>query len=492
MERKVTFTLVRHVVQRVPLMLKAMALHILRLSPTGGKQDLRLELTVNFIRSFFNFSASSLQMQKGGMRDPGKKGYMWISAVEMPAPPEDDVLHALQKAIKYHMEGSETYDVPKVRAVEAEWTGYRKGAHAKTPLPEISEEAKYERLMEDVDDDLTILYFHGGAYHMMDPCTHRGVTTKLAQLTGGRCFSVRYRLAPQNPFPAALLDALVAYLSLLSPPKGSFHDPVPANKIVIAGDSAGGGLSLALLQTLLTLHHISTSLTIRFHGKDVHVPLPGGVAVSSPYCDITRSFPSTYRNSKYDYIIPPPQAPGSLYTPYPFPPDETWPTNPPRVEFYANANMLAHPFVSPVTSPKDLWKDTPPVFITIGEESLEDEGIYLSRTIHRAGGTVVLHRYEAKPHCFALVVPTSKAAKVCFQHWADFCTYAAQGQVQRTGKALFFDHTTCQVERKDLDGLGELSEEEVRMKVVEGKNWRLEGENELVMRWKQTRERARL
>ncbi|KAI1933665.1 hypothetical protein LOZ65_000301 [Ophidiomyces ophidiicola] len=492
MGRKITLNLIQQLVQRLPMVLKTAVLNILRLSPTEGKQDLRLEVIVGVIRSFFNFNVSSLRMQRGSLRDPGKKGYMWIAAVETPKPPEDDVLHALQKAIKYHMEGSETYDVPEVRAVQAEWTGFRKGANAKTPQPDISEQAKYERLMEDVDQDTTILYFHGGAYHLMDPCSHREVTTKLAELTGSRCFSVRYRLAPQNPFPAALLDALVAYLSLLSPPEGAVHMPVPANKIVISGDSAGAGLSLALLQTLLTLRRINPTCTVRFHGKDVPVELPAGVALSSPFCDVTRSLPSSFRNAKFDYIIPPPQEPGELYTPYPFPPDSTWPSSPPRVEFYANANMLAHPFVSPLTAPKNLFTETPPVFITLGEEALEDDGIYMARNIHRAGGTVVLERFEAKPHCFALILPDSKAGKRCYQSWAEFCTYAAQGQVQKTGKALFLDHTTDHVERKDLATLGELTEEEVQSRLVEGKNWRVEGENQLVLQWKQRLDRAKI
>lgn len=317
----------------------------------------------------------------------------------------------------------------------------------------------------------------------MDPCTHREATTKLAKLTGGRCFSVRYRLAPQNPFPAGLLDALVAYLSLISPPPGALHDPVPANKIVMSGDSAGGGLSLGLLLTLLTIRQMSPNPTIRFHGKDVPIELPAGLALCSPYCDVTRSFPSTYRNAKFDYIIPPPQVPGSMYTPYPFKSDSSWPTNPPRVEFYANANMLAHPFVSPITAPKEIWKDAPPIFINVGEESLEDEALYLSRNIHRAGGTVVLERFEAKPHCFALIMPGTKAGRLCLKSWGEFMTYAAQGQLKKTGKALFIDHTACHVERRDLDTIGDLDEEEVYRLVIEGKNWRMEGEKDLLMKF---------
>lgn len=88
---------------------------------------------------------------------------MWISNVTVPKP-EDDVLEALVKAIRHRGEGGETFDMPDVRAVEAEWTGYRKGASEDTPIPDISDADKYERLMEDVDDDMTIFYAHGGAY----------------------------------------------------------------------------------------------------------------------------------------------------------------------------------------------------------------------------------------------------------------------------------------------------------------------------------------
>lgn len=85
---------------------------------------------------------------------------------------------------------------------------------------------------------MTVLYFHGQSYYMSDPVAYRSTTSKLAKGTGGRVLSVRYRLSPQHPFPAALLDAFVAYLSLLSPPPGSCHDAIPSRDIVLAGDSA--------------------------------------------------------------------------------------------------------------------------------------------------------------------------------------------------------------------------------------------------------------
>ena len=70
----------------------------------------------------------------------------------------------------------------------------------------------------------------------MDPATHRPLTKLIAKLTGGRVYSVRYRLAPQNPFPSALLDALVSYFTLLYPPPGAVHDAVASENIVFGGD----------------------------------------------------------------------------------------------------------------------------------------------------------------------------------------------------------------------------------------------------------------
>jgi acetyl esterase/lipase len=265
---------------------------------------------------------------------------------------------------------------------------------------------------------------------------------------------------------------------------------VPANKIVFAGDSAGGGLSLALLQTLLTLRRINPNRTIRFHGKDVPIELPAGLALNSPWCDVTRSLPSTFENAAYDYLIPPPQEPGTVYAPIPFPTDGIWPSSPPRVDMYANASALAHPLVSPLAGPKEIWRDTPPIFIAVGQESLEDDSIYLSRKIHRVGGTVVLHRFDGMPHCFALMVRGTAVSRRCFGAWAEFCVDAVHDRVQRTGSAEYVHHSGAHCEKKSLEELGKLSDEEVEKIVKAGKDWRFQGEMELVDKW--TKERAKL
>jgi hypothetical protein len=155
--------ILRAMLPRVPLVLKTAVLNSLSLSPTSGKQDLRTELTVNIIRSFINFSLPVSKQQKGSLRDPGIKGPMWVSKVALPKP-EVQVRDALIKVIDGFKEGNETYDLPRLIDVEAEWTGHRAGADGKSTLPHISEEEKYKKLMDDTTEDMTILYFHGGAF----------------------------------------------------------------------------------------------------------------------------------------------------------------------------------------------------------------------------------------------------------------------------------------------------------------------------------------
>jgi len=226
---------------QVPLIARVALLHILRWSEQAKYIDLRTALTVAVLRSFLTpekpLSVTGTQRFLG--RDPGIKGRIWVSKYTAPAPEGTSIRDALVKVIEtLRLPSAARTEVrlPEIAPVEAEWTGYRDGAADDAKLPQISEEDKYHRLMEECTSSVTVLYFHGGAYWLMDPATHRPTTKKLAKLSGGRCYSVRYRLAPQNPFPAALLDALSSYLTLLFPPPGAFHEPVLPGEIVVAGD----------------------------------------------------------------------------------------------------------------------------------------------------------------------------------------------------------------------------------------------------------------
>lgn len=160
---KARLALLKAILARVPLVLKTLLLHGAQMSPVKGKQDLRTELTVAVIRSFLRTSAPLGKTQRDGIRDPGVKGPMWISKVTLPQP-EVDVRDAVLHAIETLKTGNETYDIPEALPVEGEWTGYRAGVGKHTAEPDLSEAEKYAKLREESPSDMTILYFHGGAY----------------------------------------------------------------------------------------------------------------------------------------------------------------------------------------------------------------------------------------------------------------------------------------------------------------------------------------
>ncbi|CAB4420739.1 unnamed protein product [Rhizophagus irregularis] len=135
----------------------------------------------------------------------------------------------------------------------------------------------------------TILYLHGGGYFFFTKETYNSITSSLAKIANARVLVINYRLAPQNQFPAALHDALAAYLYLLNPPKDAGFEPLNPKNIVIAGDSAGGGLSLAL------------GLAIR-DARDTGLPSCAGIIGLSPWVDLTASTPSILDDECADYL----------------------------------------------------------------------------------------------------------------------------------------------------------------------------------------------
>ncbi|KAJ5135586.1 Alpha/beta hydrolase fold-3 [Penicillium bovifimosum] len=476
---------------RIPLILKTVLLHTAQMSPASGKQDLRTELTVAVIRSFMGGNTALGKVQSRGLKDPGVKGPMWISKVTLPQP-EDAVRDAVLRAIEDHKTGDETYDIPDTAAVEGEWTGYRAGVGKKTPEPDLSEEEKYHKMREESPSDMTILYFHGGAYFLLDPISHRAPVAHLSHLTGAPVFSVRYRLAPQNPFPAALVDALTAYLSLLHPPPGSLHKAIPANKIIFAGDSAGGNLALALLQTLLTLDRASH--TIPFHGQEIPIELPAGVATISPWCDVTRSMPSIANNAYLDYLEAPqvPSDDPAVKVPlhqYPFAADEIWPSTPPRADIFCTASVMRHPLVSPLAAPAELWKKAPPVSISTGEEGLTDEDLILARRLHGAGVPVVAEMFEGMPHCHGIMFMDTPASHRFFEGFAGFCRDAVAGRVVATGNLKWIGFKLRETKEIPLEKACETTDEEVEARMERIAVWKLEGERELL---KEYREKAKL
>ncbi|RDW72034.1 hypothetical protein BP5796_08068 [Coleophoma crateriformis] len=456
--------IVRALLPKVPLIAKTALCHTLGVSEHSKHWDLRTEVAINVLRSFIDGSTKPSPIsktQKMLNKDPGVKGRLWVATAGLKRPAEYDIRKALCEAIEQMKEpGAQPggYTIPELQDVEAEWTGYRAGATKSSAPPRIPEAEKYKEMMREVSSPVTILYFHGGAFYLMDPSSHRPTTKKLAKITKGRVLSVRYRLAPQNPFPAALLDALVAYLNLLYPGPGSFHDAVEPKNIVFGGDSAGANLCLVLLQTLLQFRR--TGLKLLWNGSEREIPLPAGVSLNSAWCDVTLSSPSCDHNGSYDYLPVP-----SVQLSRTPPPCAAWPTTPPRTHLYAEDALLMHPLVSPIVAPT--WAGSPPLFVECGTELLTDENHYLATKASGEGIVVVFEEYATMPHCFGMLLEHIPGSKRMFQGWTDFISSVVlnPGSVQTKGTRIAAKSLV--EEQVDLRSLSSFTEEEVRARMQE-------------------------
>ncbi len=146
---------------------------------------------------------------------------------------------------------------------------------------EITTPAKGEWLHPAViEAGRTILYLHGGGYVFGSPRTHRPITYGLALAAKAPVFSLDYRMAPEHPCPAAIDDALAGWRWLI-------QSGVHADEIYVGGDSAGGGLALALLQSL----------------RDRGEAMPGGAFLYSPWTDLAARGRSLSENSESDVMF---------------------------------------------------------------------------------------------------------------------------------------------------------------------------------------------
>jgi epsilon-lactone hydrolase len=201
-----------------------------------------------------------------------------------------------------------------------------------------------------------ILYLHGGAYVIGSPRTHAALTARLAALAGANSISADYRLAPEHPFPAGLDDALAVYRALLD----SGAEPA---RVAIAGDSAGGGLTMALLVA----------------ARDAGLPLPAAGVLFSPWTDLTMSGASVTGKADVELILSATALPG-------------------RAAHYAAGTALDHHLVSPLFA--DLT-GLPPLLIQAGtHEILLDDSVRLAARAAAADVTVTLEVTAGAPHVF--------------------------------------------------------------------------------------------
>jgi len=211
-----------------------------------------------------------------------------------------------------------------------------------------------------------VLFLHGGAYIVGSPRTHRSITGRLAGLTGVATYVPDYRLAPEHPFPAALEDALACYRALLAV-------GYRAADLVVSGDSAGGGLALALL------------LALRERG----IAQPAGLALISPWVDLTCTQLASIRD---DALL-----------------SEPWLRQ--GAAAYLSARSPRHPFASPLNG--DLAGLPPVVIQSAGEEILRTDSRRLADALRAAGGKVELDEHPRLWHDFQLyagIVPEATEA----------------------------------------------------------------------------------
>jgi monoterpene epsilon-lactone hydrolase len=200
----------------------------------------------------------------------------------------------------------------------------------------------------------TVLYLHGGAYCLGSPATHRSISSHLAWRAGAEVFVADYRLAPEHPFPAALEDAVAAYRGLL------VRGCAPA-RLALAGDSAGGGLALAL------------ALRLRQLGE----PLPAALLLLSPWVDLGRPDRG-------------PAPPGEVMVSLP------WIEACARL--YLGTTDAAEPLASPING--DL-RGLPPVLLQVGmDEILLQDSQRLHAALIQAGVAVELQQYPRRWHVF--------------------------------------------------------------------------------------------
>lgn len=204
----------------------------------------------------------------------------------------------------------------------------------------------------------TLLYLHGGGYCLGSPRTHRELAGRLARSADRVCVSPDYRLAPEHPFPAGLEDAFAVYQTICE---------TEGKAPVLAGDSAGGGLALALM------------LRLRDDGR----PMPPRAAVLSPWTDLALSGASIRERAERDPSIN--EAALSSFA-----------------DAYAPAGERRRPLVSPLYG--DL-SGLPPLWIEVGsEEVLFDDAVGLHERALAAGikstlivGEGMFHVWQAVP-----------------------------------------------------------------------------------------------
>lgn len=412
--------------------------HFLNRKPRKNRPTAQLgyDLGLNLVRRFIEYSS------RHSVEEIQNFTQQWIPAPHWVRTKEIEISDAFStKAAEHLIHQLGPSGVAEVGGSKW-WQWRREGKPLKSEWIEMRSDYNQRKAKKSKGDRI-LLYIHGGAYYFGSVDEHRYQIQRHARKLKARCLAPRYRLAPQFPFPCGLHDAISAYLYLLSE-----FDP---KTILVAGDSAGGGLIAGLLLVL----------------RDEGLPLPAGALLLSPWVDLTHSFPSICDDARFDYIPehgfvhrpsiawPPPmvrlgdeetlstqgQLTGEDPAPQPAVTRPDWiPEHVPdkhivpllihsdgtvirihdQIQLYAPNHLLVHPLVSPVLNPS-LGGLCPLLVQVGGGELLRDEQVYFA---HKAANPAAyapneefLDRFDPERKLVNKYPPTP----VYLQYWDDVC-----------------------------------------------------------------------
>lgn len=207
------------------------------------------------------------------------------------------------------------------------------------------------------ENEKVMIYLHGGCYMYGNVKNYCTIPVQLSSVTGIKVLSINYGLAPENPFPKAIEDVLNIYEYLL-------EEGYNSNNISIVGDSAGGGLALAVVLKL----------------KDSKLDLPAALGLFSPWVDLTLKGDTIETLKEYDPILSKKQLEGVA-------------------KIYAGKEELDNPLISPIFAD---YKNFPPMMIlTGGREILLSDSMNLARKAALSKTTVDLIVWDNLYHVFA-------------------------------------------------------------------------------------------
>jgi acetyl esterase/lipase len=231
------------------------------------------------------------------------------------------------------------------------------------------------RPVEVADDAPILLYFHGGGFRIASALAYRSYGSHLAAVLGARVLLVEYRLAPEHKFPKAVDDCFAVWESLLA-------EGIDTGRIVIAGDSAGGGLAASV-----TMHALADGV------------LPAGVICCSPWVDLTITADTYDTNAESDKLFSRISA------------EEAAPA-------YLGGADPMNPIASPLFGD---WNGAPPLLILVGDaEVLLDDSRKLADVAKAAGVDVTLSIYPEMPHIWTMSYPAFPEAVEGVTEMAEF------------------------------------------------------------------------